>query len=84
MCSIQAEVGTIQNYTTNTLSQFSGLEGVPFVLRDDLNSSAVRNGFMMRGGRVKPMITIKTEYELEKEYSYDFRTEREVIETGAA
>lgn len=70
-----------QNYT-NTLSQFTGLEGVPFILRDDLKGAAGRNGYIMGGVRGKPAITIKTEYELEKEYSYDFRTEREVITAG--
>jgi hypothetical protein len=65
------------SYNTSTISSLSGLEGVPLNLREDL---IPRNGELPFGRRqVAPTFPIKTEADLEREFSYDFRTEREVL-----
>ncbi|CAG7720219.1 unnamed protein product [Allacma fusca] len=64
-------------YNSTTISSLSGLEGVPLNLREDL---VPRNGELPFGRRqVFPSFPIKTEADLEREFSYDFRTEREVL-----
>ncbi|KAK3913410.1 Multivesicular body subunit 12B [Frankliniella fusca] len=55
--------------TYATLGTFQGLEGIPFVLNSKLsfNSSKV----------TVPTLKFKTAYEIEKEFDYDFRVERQ-------
>ncbi|XP_032453295.1 uncharacterized protein LOC100116582 isoform X4 [Nasonia vitripennis] len=58
--------------TYGTLPGSSDLDGVPFVLNPLLSTSAT-NSF----SKQFPVIKIRTQKELDKEYFYDFRTERE-------
>jgi ESCRT-I complex subunit MVB12 len=61
--------------SSNTLSHLSGLEGVPFTLREDLKSTI--SG--VRQGPKKLYIIVKTDNDIEQEYSYDFRTEKDLV-----
>jgi len=60
--------------SSNTLSHLSGIEGVPFTLREDLKSTTGHQG------PKKLYIIVKSDNDIEQEYSYDFRTEKDLVE----
>ncbi|ODM98301.1 Multivesicular body subunit 12B [Orchesella cincta] len=60
---------------TGTGSNFFGLEGIPFMLREDLKNC--KNA--IRQGRRGSMINVKSQYDLDNQYNYDFRTERDAL-----
>ncbi|KAJ9600886.1 hypothetical protein L9F63_000929, partial [Diploptera punctata] len=57
------------NYAT--IAAYSGLDGVPFILNPNFKNIA--NGYSYH----YPVIKSKTKYQLDREYDYDFRVERE-------
>ncbi|XP_021932326.1 multivesicular body subunit 12B isoform X2 [Zootermopsis nevadensis] len=65
--------GTVGTY--NTIAAYSGLDGVPFMLNPCFQN--LSNGYTHQF----PVIKSKTKYELDREYDYDFRVERDAEET---
>ncbi|CAB3371488.1 Hypothetical predicted protein [Cloeon dipterum] len=63
--------------TYATLAAFQGLEGVPFIISPKLKA--------MADPASVPPTTVKTwtEYEIEREFSYDFRTERQTQQNSS-
>nr|XP_018902664.1 PREDICTED: multivesicular body subunit 12A [Bemisia tabaci] len=55
-----------------TIASFQGLEGVPFILNPKIDDS-----FILDSMKGLPVIKAKTKYEIDKEYDYDFRLERQ-------
>lgn len=56
----------------NTLGHYAALEGVPFVLNPKLTSSGNNSG--LNG---LPVVKVRTLNQLDREYHYDFRAERQ-------
>lgn len=54
-----------------TIASYHGLEGIPFILNPKLDGSSSVNspGY--------PAVKVKTKYQLDKEYEYDFRLEKQ-------
>jgi len=61
-----------------TLPSLIGIEGVPFVLREDLRPKSGL-GSVMSPRATKTNFTIKSELEIDRDYDYDFRAEREAL-----
>ncbi|KAG8230924.1 hypothetical protein J437_LFUL002956, partial [Ladona fulva] len=58
-----------KNYAT--LNAYQGLEGVPFILSPNFLEIADPQSLQM------PAIKIRTKYQIDQEFSYDFRIERQ-------
>ncbi|XP_023707621.1 multivesicular body subunit 12A isoform X1 [Cryptotermes secundus] len=63
--------GASTHGTYATIAAYSGLDGVPFILNPSLQNLSHRHTHQI------PVIKSKTKHELNKEYDYDFRVERE-------
>jgi len=66
------------SYPSATISTWTGLEGIPFILHETLSQNPSSNtpGRKYSSG---PHVNLKSMTELDREYTYDFRTEREVL-----
>jgi len=66
------------NNNYGTLSSLIGIEGVPFVLREDLRPKSGL-GSVVSPRPLKNKVTIKSELDIDRDYDYDFRAERETL-----
>jgi len=67
-------------YNSQTLPHLSGIEGIPFILREDLRPTVAGGGGIgIRSPSSKYAINIKSQFDVDREYQYDFRAERDVL-----
>jgi len=60
-----------------TLTQICGLDGIPFLLREDLRYS--KGMAPLGNSRRGSLIHVKSKYDLDHQYMYDFRTEQDAL-----